>query len=156
MKPRRPKSILWFERIYFLSLGIALFNEYVMWPVMTAEMGWDSSSHLALWFFILLLSLTLWYFVAIKAKAWARWTQIILTGLGLITLLAEIGAMIAPGFDGNGLSNVVWENMQWSETFTGLYVISVLGNAVGTAFLFRADAVQWFEKKALAIDKVFD
>lgn len=156
MKLPRPKAILWFERFYFLSLGIALFNEYVMWPVMVTDMGWDSTSHLVLWFFIILFSLMIWYFVAIKAKSWVRWAQIIFTGLGLIVLLAEIGGMIAPGFDDIGLSNIVWENMVWEETFTGLYVISVLGNAVGTAFLFRDDAVHWFEEKQLTIDKVFD
>ncbi len=156
MKLPRPKAILWFERLYFASLGIALFNEYVMWPVMVAEMEWTLSSHLVLWFFIILFSFIIWYFLAIKAKAWARWMQIIFTGLAVIVLFAEIGGIIAPGIEDSNLSGVVWKDMVWPETFTGLYVISVLVNGVGTAFLFRSDAVQWFEQKRLVIDKVFD
>lgn len=156
MKRSRPKSILWFERFFFLSLGIELLNEYVTWPVILEEIQWESSSYLMLWSVIVALSLFLWYFLAIKAKAWARWAQILLAGMGAIFLLLEIGAVLAPAMEDGNPTNVVLDNMIWPETFTFLYVLVVVMNVIATYFLFRSDAVKWFHEKQIAIDTVFD
>ncbi|GAA0474652.1 hypothetical protein GCM10009096_15240 [Parasphingorhabdus litoris] len=156
MKRSRPKSILWFERFFFLSLGIELLNEYMTWPVMLEEIHWESSSYMMLWSAIIALSLLLWYFLAIKAKAWARWVQIILAGMGAIFLLIEIGSILAPAIEDGNPTHVVWDNMIWPETFTFLYVLVVVTNLVATYFLFRPDAVKWFDDKQIAIDTVFD
>lgn len=166
MKLPRPKSILWFERFYFLSLGIELLDEYVKrqsqftfladFGLDEVSTGLDPLSYMMFWVLVLGISFVIWYFLAIKAKSWARWAQIILAGLGVITLFVEISGIFFPAIEDADLLNVVWKNMEWPEDLTGLYVTFVIVNAVATYFLFREDAVQWFEQKEVAIDTVFD
>ncbi len=166
MKLPRPKSILWFERFYFLSLGIELLDEYVKrqsqltfledFGLDEVSAGLDTLSYLVFWVLVLGISFVIWYFLAIKAKSWARWAQIILAGLGVITLFLEIGGILVPIFEDAGLLNVVWKNMEWPEDLTGLYVTFVIVNAVATYFLFRRDAIKWVEEKQVSIDTVFD
>ncbi len=156
MKLSRPKSILWFERFYFLSFGFELLDEYVNWQARVADIDLGESIYMLLWLVIIAITLIIWYFIAIKAKSWARWAQIILAGLGVITLLAEIGTAIIPAFEDAGLLNVVWENMEWPETLTVLYLAFVVFNIVATYFLFRKDAIKWVEEKQVSIDTVFD
>lgn len=156
MKSARPTSIIWFERFYFLSLGIELLNEFVTWPVVLEEVGWEISTYLLMLLLVVILSIVIWYFLAIKAKSWARWAQIIVTGLGVIGLFFEIGAVLAPAIEDTVQLHVMWENIVWPETLTALYVTAIVVNVVATYFLFRGDAISWFDEPRVAIDKVFD
>ncbi|QTD57117.1 hypothetical protein [Parasphingorhabdus cellanae] len=156
MRQSRPKSILWFERFYFLSLAMELFNEYVTWPMLLEDVGWEASSYILVWGLIVGVSFIIWYFLAVKAKSWARWTQIILAGIGAIILLFDIGAVLVPALQDSNLTNVRWEAMAWPENMTALYVMGVFVNLFATHFLFRKDAINWFDRKHVDIDTVFD
>jgi len=128
----RPISIVWFERLFLLSLGLALLVSLLQYDLLLAEiegqaafasLGLGSGFVIAVIAISLLVPLLLWYFIARRASNPAKWILVLLTAAGLLYLDIDAARMWAPA---NIMALIV----------TALQIAAV-------ALLFRADARGW-------------
>lgn len=128
----RPISIVWFERLFLLSLGVALFVSLLQYDLLLAQvegqaafvpLGLGSGLVIAVIAISLLVPFVLWYFIARRASNPAKWILVLLTAAGLLYLDFGAARMWAPA---NIMALIV----------TALQIAAV-------ALLFRADARAW-------------
>ena len=128
----RPTFIVLFERLFLLSLAIALVNGFLQYDALVAQvgndpalaqLGWGSGAILVVMAISLLIPLLLWYFIARRASAFAKWLLVLLTVAGLLFLEIDIARVTA------------------ADTLMTLLV--TLLQLVAIVLLFRADARAW-------------
>ena len=128
----RPSSIVWFERLFLLSLLIASIAMVTSFDTLVAQveadpalagLGWGRGAVIAISAISLLLPLVLWYFIARRASAFAKWLLVLLTVAGLLFLEIDIARVTA------------------ADTLMTLLV--TLLQLVAIVLLFRADARTW-------------
>ncbi|WP_417322010.1 hypothetical protein [Erythrobacter aureus] len=131
----RPVSILWFERLFLLSLVLVLVNSVVQYDAFLAQirsdpalaaMGPGNSFAVGVIAISLLIPLILWYFIARRASVIAKWMLVVLTAFGLLFVNFDPATMFNPA------------------RLTSL-VVTVLQLAA-IALLFRADARAWLSR----------
>lgn len=134
MSATRPQSILWFERLVYLGLGLAVLNTYLSADELRAEPGFGSAG---LVFAIVVLVITIaisllfvWY-IAYRASNVAKWIYVVLGVVGFVIMIllavSDPTAMRASG-----------------DFSLGLTVASNLLSAVEMGLLFRRDSRDWF------------
>ena len=83
----RPPSIVWFERLFLLSLLIASIAMVTSFDTLVAQveadpalagLGWGRDAVIAISAISLLMPLVLWYFIARRASAFAKWLLVLL------------------------------------------------------------------------------
>ena len=125
----RPSSILWFERIYLVSLALGGAHAVVNFDESLAKLesepsiaalGGASSFVVAIMVFSFLVSLLLWFLIAHKGSNLAKWVLVTFTVIGLFMLPGTLEAM-------TDTARLV------TGTLTALQVVAI-------AFLFRRDA----------------
>ncbi|MEO0440782.1 MAG: hypothetical protein AAF067_07895 [Pseudomonadota bacterium] len=122
MKLARPKSIIWFERLIWMSFAFFLADGLV-----AIYEGSDEY-----WFFIIgetFVVFLIWYLIVVKTKEWVCWLYLILTGVSVALMVFEMA---------HAQSLLVYTNLSLA------YIVSALAAAV---FLFRADSVIWFAEQ---------
>lgn len=128
----RPTSIIWFERLFLLSLAIALANAVLSYeaavamvqadPVM-GELGWGDGFVIAVIAISLAIPLILALLIARRASSLAKWVLVGLVALGLLFISFDTETILS-------LANV------------GTAATTILQIAA-VALLFRKDAVEW-------------
>ena len=98
----RPTSIVLFERLFLLSLAIALVNGFLQYDALVAQvgndpalaqLGWGSGAILVVMAISLLIPLLLWYFIARRASNIAKWILVVMTLLGLLFVNLDPGQL---------------------------------------------------------------
>ena len=143
----RPRSIVLFDILYFISLAAALVGSVLSFsrteelmnatPAMAAAGVATVLLYMTLAFTIG-ISLLLWFFISRRASSSAKWILVAFTG---IAVLGMISAFQSPMISSaqlavNGLA-------------TAFQIAAVV-------MLFRRDATDWFEGKAPLDPNVFD
>ena len=133
----RPPSIVWFERLFLLSLLIASIAMVTSFDTLVAQveadpalagLGWGRGAVLAISAISLLLPLVLWYFIARRASNIAKWILVVMTLLGLLFVNLDAGQL-------GSLAGIA------SLTVTILQLVAIV-------LLFRADARAWLSDDA--------
>lgn len=128
----RPVSIIWFERLFLLSIALALVSSLLQYDVLLAqvqsdpalaEMGWGSGFLVAALAVSVMVPLLLWYLVARRASNPAKWVLAVLVAIGLYFANFDLTTIWTPG----NLANMLVTVMQ----------------IVAVALLFRPDARAW-------------
>ncbi len=126
----RPSSIVWFERLFLLSLALAMLNAVLSYGMLVAEVesepalaGMGGPLVLTVVAASLLIPLILWYFIARRASVIAKWLLVALIAIGLL-----FGSY---GFE----SGITLPDL--------LGVVVTILQLLATALLFRADAREW-------------
>ncbi|MEP9401902.1 hypothetical protein [Sphingomonas sp. VNH70] len=137
----RPPSIVRFDRFYLLAIAVGLIGTILDWPNLIAMIDNDPSfapvraigGTLAAAFtgIGILISLTLWYFVARRGSVVAKWIVTVFTALSLGSLLLGISSGAVSG-DVAGV----------------LRMVGVVLQLIATIALFRRDARPWFTHDA--------
>lgn len=131
----RPPSIVSFERLYLGSFAVSLIGWAFSWQQTadrlaidpkTASFGWLLPAALL---FSCAITLTLWYLIARRASAAAKWVVTVLTGLAVVRFALNL--MVVAG------GKVPVTAVLLSAAITVLGVAAVVQ-------LFRADARVWF------------
>lgn len=134
----RPKSILWFERLYLGSWAVSLLVLVVGWNATMEKVALDPSARrlgMGMMTNMLiggiglgaLITLVLWYFTARQHSVVAKWFVVAFFVLGLLGIPGLV-ALFSQG-----------------ETLSGLLQLAVLVlHAAAVVMLFRRDARIWF------------
>ena len=131
----RPVSILWFERLFLLSLALVLVNSVVQYDAFLAQirsepalsaMGSGDGFAIGVIAISLLIPAILWYFIARRASIAAKWMLVALTVFGLPFVNFDPATMFNPA----RLTSLV---------VTGLQLAAIV-------LLFRADARAWMNR----------
>lgn len=92
----KPRSMIWFDWLFWASIILGIVSIAYLWPTMTAELeaepGLGRISVGAIIATVALgngLSILLWFFVSEKASNTARWIYCVLAGLGAIAGLID-------------------------------------------------------------------
>jgi hypothetical protein len=129
MRPRRPTSILWFERLAWLSIAVGIVTASLQWDAMVAlfDSGGSGLGFVLVIIFISygLFGLLLWL-IARRASNVAKWIYVGLSALGFLGLI-DFASFRAQ-------ANIVF----------GLGLAQYLLSAITVWLLFRADARNWF------------
>ncbi|QNQ10353.1 hypothetical protein [Sphingomonas alpina] len=134
----RPASIVTFERLYLGALAIGVINTVMSWSTNQAQMAAQTAQvpeagQIISWLVPVAtaigvgISLLLWYFIARRGAAVAKWiaTILVVAAVGFMAL-ALSGGTYRPGL--NGI----------------LGVVGTVFQAVSIWFLFRPDTKIWF------------
>jgi phosphoglycerol transferase MdoB-like AlkP superfamily enzyme len=128
----RPVSIIWFERLFLLSIALALVSSVVQYDALLAQiqsdpafarMGWGGGFLIGVLALSALIPLLLWYFIARRASNLAKWLLVALIVVGLFFVNFDFATMLAPG----NLASILVTLMQ----------------IAAVALLFRPDARAW-------------
>ncbi|WP_222559296.1 hypothetical protein [Caenibius sp. WL] len=135
----RPQSIVLFDRVFLLSLGLGMINTalsfqdslaYMQADPATAQAGFGAGFLIftqAVSFAILLL---LWYFIARRASTVAKWILVVLTAIGTLAVLPTLSTLAERGL------------------FTMIVALIITAMQIfALVCLFRADAKAWFKAR---------
>ena len=134
----RPKSIAMFERCYLAAFAISVASTVFLWSDLRAQLA-PQVAAIGSWFLPVVtligfaIPLLLWYFIARKGSAAAKWIATVIVALGLagfiFTLL--LGRYAGGAAGALGLVKL------------GLQIAAIW-------FIFRPDTRAWFGEKPLA------
>ena len=134
----RPRSIVMFERCYLASFAISVISTALLWSDIQARTA-AQQAKLGTWFLPLItaigfaIPLLLWYFIARKGSAVAKWIATVLVVIGIAGFVFTL--LLGRYPDGaTGASGLVRLVLQ----------IAAIG------FIFRRDTRAWFGEKPLA------
>ncbi len=134
MKRSRPKSILWFERLFIGSFIMALADIFYHDDLVLQEFQANGTLSLedgiiyaGILFIGLGIQAIFWFFIAYRASNIARWIYAVLWSLGILVTVVEL-----PSYSGSEIAFGVVSNAM------------ALGSVVA---LFTADARSWFQFK---------
>lgn len=149
----RPKSIVMFERLYLgcVAVGVldALAGLQQLPTIMAAQAaqmeaqgqtvpnltGFMYRSMIIGLILTLGMSALIWFFIARKGAAWAKWVEVVLVAIVGVSLLFNLvvaaGAFPTP--------------VRPSGLVTALRVIAFALQAGAVYFLFKPDALRWFD-----------
>jgi hypothetical protein len=129
----RPASIVRFEQIYLAYWLVGIVNAAISWErnaQMVRASGLDAALPGYQWWTIgigLLIPLILWFFIARRGSAIAKWVLVVFLGIGILSMVA----IVAMGRFEMGLPG-------------GLTVVAMLLQATAVWMLFRPDTHEWF------------
>lgn len=135
----RPNSILWFERLFLISLVIGIINTALSYEDNLAmlqadpgaeKLGFGGGFVLITAAFSFGLMLLLWYFIARRASPVAKWILVALTVLGILSMPSSL-AMIAK----QNIYGVI------------IPILLTLLQIAALVFFFRQDAKAWFASR---------
>ncbi|MFC3582156.1 hypothetical protein ACFONA_18450 [Sphingomonas hylomeconis] len=138
----RPQSIVNFERCYLGAFALGLVNTAISWSATNAAFAASpQAAMMGSWFLTattligFAITLALWYFIARKGSAVAKWIAVVLMALGLIGLAFTLLAGTFP----SGASGTIG-------------IITSMLQVIAVTFLFKPDTKIWFgETKAEAL-----
>lgn len=143
----RPRSIIWFERLFLAAMLFGLMNSANNWPRIRAQMAAvPNGGVLPDWFLPVMtaigigINLLLWYFIARRRSVVAKW---------ILTVLMAFGAFGMLG---------MYQNVQRGVMAPDTAVLSALLfllQIVAVIFLFRPDARLWFDRKSSNLGDTF-
>jgi hypothetical protein len=130
----RPQSIVNFERAYLGSVVLGLVSTAVNWDGLKAQVAATPGAEILPEWFLpasigasIVINLLLWFFVAKRGSAVAKWIVVALFAFSLFSLPRLFGGDVAlPG------------------TLLAFAVVNYLLNAVAVWMLFRPDTKSWF------------
>ncbi|MDZ4308653.1 hypothetical protein [Allopontixanthobacter sp.] len=129
----RPQSIILFERLYLASIAVTAINAWLTYDRTIAQverdpslsaLGWGAGAFTLILVLGLLVSLLLYYFIAYRANAVAKWVLVAFTVIGFLGLPGALAAAT-----GAALASLVLMHL--------LALAAIV-------MLFRPDARQWF------------
>lgn len=138
----RPISIVWFERCYLGSLVVALLNTALQWPKLVEKMSTQMATNPAAAqlgtsfipaslglgiFFVIAVSLLLWFFTARKHSVVTKWIVTVLFAYNLVMFVIGFAAGTAP-----------------ASLYAVLAVAGLVLNGLAVWQLFKPDAKLWF------------
>ncbi len=135
----RPKSILMFERLFLAALAGSLVGSALSYDETVGALAADPTLQkvglgtgfvLAVMAASFAIYLLLWYLIAHKASAVAKWILVAFTVISLIMIVPSLAGPL----DSLQLLNLI------------VYALHI----AAVVFLFRADAVAWFRGEAPA------
>ena len=140
----KPKSILNFEKFYIAGFLIGLvsliFNFSTSMRMIQQSGGPMAAS--AFEFLIFgtavgaLIVLLFWYFIAVRASKAAKWILTVFFVLGLISTLSSASSV--------------------SNSILIFTLLTNLAQGIAISFLFRPDAIAWFNGDPTDVGDVFD
>lgn len=128
----RPVSIVNFERCYLGAFAIGMFNTALSWQA-TRERLAPQAEQFGSWFMPAVtligfaITLTLWYFIARRGSAVAKWIATVFLVLGLLGLLISLPTGNYP----QGIGGVFG-------------IVSTVLQVIAIWLLFRPDTKPWF------------
>lgn len=138
----RPKSLVWFDRLYLGSMVLGAIGVFVALPVTRkmlatspATAGFGDGFIFATSLGGVAVSLLLWYFISRRASNVSKWLLVVMLAMGLI-----------------GLPNNVQMIAQYSWLVPAFTVVNTLLQLAAVIFLFRPDARRWFASKGQTVD----
>lgn len=140
MRPPRPTSILWFERLALLSIALGMVSGYLQWDetfAITARDGFGPGIVIALMVFGYGLVLLLLWLVVRRASNVAKWIYVVLSALGFLGLI-DIANFRAQG-----------------DLLFGVLLVQYLLSAINLWLLFRADARNWLAGRSSVDPDIF-
>ncbi len=127
----KPKSIIWFDWLFWASILLGLASIANLWPRMAAEFDADPDiAGIGLGAAIAIIaigngiSILLWFFASHKASNVARWVYTILAGLGAVAGVVD------------------WEGLPPIEIVTNLALSAITFATLILLFLPKSNA--WF------------
>lgn len=130
---KRPLAITWFGRLYLSSAILSFIFTLVYYPQLrawTLERGSAPGAILGVSLLGLLATFAFWYFIAKRASTIAKWVLVVATAVGLASYIAGYQAYLE-----FGVAYFIIDAMLRLLTLTAC------------AFLFRADAAEWFRNR---------
>lgn len=131
----RPQSIVWFERLYLAAFALMVVNTILSWDANAAALAANGTARdipgYQYWTtgIGLLIPPLLWFFIARRGSAVAKWILLVLVVIGLI----GVGYIVTSGRATFGLRGLLG------------YAAMAL-QVAAAAMLFRPDADAWFGK----------
>jgi hypothetical protein len=139
----RPRSIIWFERLYLVSALLSALSAVLVHDELVAEFRsdpellWLSSEFVtALLFTFSAVNFLLWYLIAREGRTGAKWTLMAI----LIVPLAVLPEMVEAAGTTSGILDLVSAILAW----------------LAAPFLFRRDARGWFRKQPTVSPDLFE
>ena len=130
----RPQSIVNFERCYLGAFVLGLVNTALAWSATSAAFaGSPQAAMMGSWFLTattligFAITLALWYFIARKGSAVAKWIAVVFMVLGLIGVAITLLTGTFPA----GVSGTIG-------------IITTMLQVIAVTFLFKPDAKIWF------------
>lgn len=134
LQQARPKSVLWFERLYGLSVLFSIVDLAIQWDDIILEEEFGAETQMLFVIAVALVMITayaivlvLWYFVAHRASGVAKWLLILISTVSLGLGVLAIG--------------------DYAEIPLAFFLVSQALTWIALAMLFRADARAWFRSK---------
>lgn len=135
----RPASIVGFERFFLASLALGLINSVLSYrssmalvqadPAMV-EMGFGSGFIITTLAFGFGIPLLLWFLIARKASNVAKWIVVVLTAIGMLSIVMSFSTLAERG----------------SVTVL-ISLVTLALQLFAIYLLFRPDAKAWLESK---------
>ncbi len=135
----RPQSIVLFDRIFLLSVGLGMINTalsfqdnlaYMKADPATAQAGFGAGFLILTQGISFAILLLLWYFIVRRASTVAKWILVILTAIGTLAILPTLGTLAERGL------------------FTMIVALIITAMQIfALVCLFRADAKVWFKSR---------
>ena len=130
----RPNSVLWFERLYGLSIFVSIVDLVIQWDSLFGEDEFEPDTQRILVIFVFFavfivfaVQLLLWFYTAHRASRIAKW---LLMAIAIISLVS-----LAVDYTGYEMIELIFYGVSQILAFSGF------------AFLFRSDARVWFASK---------
>ena len=126
----RPLSIVKFDRCYLAAIVIGLLNTALSWPASMEKIQTSGQSPALLIGATLIgfgITIALWYFIARRGSAIAKWIATVFLALALVGLLISL----ATGNYPKGLSGVIG-------------IVTTTLQAISVWLLFQPDTKAWF------------
>ena len=134
----RPRSIVNFERCYLGAFVLGFVNTVLAWSDTQATIAASDAGAAFGGSFLIVttalgfaITLALWYFIARRGSAVAKWIATVFLALGVLGLVFALLMRTYPA----GIGGVVG-------------IVTTVLQAVAISFLFRADTKPWFGETA--------
>jgi hypothetical protein len=141
-RAKRPASIRWFQRLFYVGLVTAGFNSYLIAvnPAGRAELGEAVFGAMIVVLAVLEIAfnLLLLWLIAYRASNIARWIFIGLVAIGFVFLIADVGHARVYG-----------------DLSLALTLAQNLLCAIEIGLLFRRDARDWFAGRVPVDPEIF-
>lgn len=132
----KPKTIIWFDWLFWTSLALGLVSLAVSWPTLAADLEGDPDLQTigigAIIIFVALgngISILLWFFISQKASNVARWIYSVLAGFGVLAAFVN------------------WDIMSMLEIVLGLILAAMSLATIIVLFLPPSNA--WFRNRGV-------
>lgn len=141
---QKPQSIQLFDRLFLGAMLVGTINYALRWNETLeaftrqpeiARLGWGAGYMLFVFISGMLINLAIWYFISQRASKIAKWIQVIFYTIGAISLVVNFSNPVSP----KGLA-------------FGVTILIFIAYGYATYLLFRADSVDWLNRKRVDPD----
>jgi len=141
----RPKSIRWFDRLYFAHLACNLISRvfHLLLPLQQSVTHHVTLAiRIGAFVVVYGISLLIWFFISRRGSSFAKWSWMCMMLLGLVLLPRSVARI---------------EHEMLSSLRLTIVAVGWLLSSSATVMLFRPDARAWFAAKGKPIDPaIFD